>query len=376
MPRWIWGLMAAVALGAPAHAQQIYVNGFEPCDPTDAQDGDRLTGCEETALQLDPFDPDTDDDGIRDGDEVLGTVGGLDLPGLGLNPRRKEILLEHDWVTDQVGCGGHSHKPSLNGLQEISDVFAGAPVPNPDGSTGITVIHDVGQGGLLTGGTMVAIPNATIQGDVFGQDFITRRSANLDANRVGFFHYALHVHRYTTYPTSTGFADIVGDDLIVSMQCEMQTDGGAWARNTIMHELGHNLSLRHGGDTNCNAKPNYNSVMNYQHQFHGLDADCDLASDGFMNYSAGTRLPLNEADLDETQGVCGTPPIDWDGDSTLEVGVVKDLNPNASPNLDCGGVYTTLADHDDWSHISLTGLPNAPGTGAAIPEGVGCRETP
>ncbi len=30
-----------------------------------------------------------------------------------------------------------------------------------------------------------------------------------------------------------------------------------------MHELGHNLGLRHGGMDDLNCKPNYLSVMNY-----------------------------------------------------------------------------------------------------------------
>ena len=33
------------------------------------------------------------DDGIDDGDEVLGTVAGLDLPAMGTNPLRKNILI-------------------------------------------------------------------------------------------------------------------------------------------------------------------------------------------------------------------------------------------------------------------------------------------
>jgi hypothetical protein len=36
---------------------------------------------------------------------------------------------------------------------------------------------------------------------------------------------------------------------------------------TFMHELGHNLNLRHGGFEDVNYKPNYLSVMNYSFQF-------------------------------------------------------------------------------------------------------------
>ena len=37
-----------------------------------------------------------------------------------------------------------------------------------------------------------------------------------------------------------------------------------------MHELGHTLGLRHGGDEDEAAKPNYFSVMNYLYQISGL----------------------------------------------------------------------------------------------------------
>src|SRR5207249_1535359 len=38
---------------------------------------------------------------------------------------------------------------------------------------------------------------------------------------------------------------------------------------TLMHEIGHNLGLRHGGGDNDNCKPNYRSVMSYTRQFAG-----------------------------------------------------------------------------------------------------------
>ena len=40
-----------------------------------------------------------------------------------------------------------------------------------------------------------------------------------------------------------------------------------------MHELGHNLGLRHGGDDNVHRKPNYLSVMNYSFQTTGMTID-------------------------------------------------------------------------------------------------------
>src|SRR5438128_225063 len=40
--------------------------------------------------------------------------------------------------------------------------------------------------------------------------------------------------------------------------------------STLMHELGHNLGLHHGGDEDTNYKPNYLSIMNYMYQLEGL----------------------------------------------------------------------------------------------------------
>ena len=60
---------------------------------------------------------------------------------------------------------------------------------------------------------------------------------------------------------------------------------------TLMHELGHNLGLRHGGLDNVNCKPNYLSVMNYSRQF--------------SNIIAGRRLDYSRnelPDLDENNG--------------------------------------------------------------------------
>jgi hypothetical protein len=77
---------------------------------------------------------------------------------------------------------------------------------------------------------------------------------------------------------------------------------------TLLHELGHTLSLTHGGtyfvDPNnpslptyeLNCKPNYLSVMNYLFQVRGF-------VDGGIEYSSQTLSPLNEASLSEANGI-------------------------------------------------------------------------
>src|SRR5207249_8343742 len=83
---------------------------------------------------------------------------------------------------------------------------------------------------------------------------------------------------------------------------------------TLMHELGHNLGLRHGGVDNINCKPNYQSVMNYTLQFSNtitgrpLDYSRQLLG-VLITTPSGVVTGLNEASLDETKGVGGSTVV-------------------------------------------------------------------
>lgn len=348
----------------------VFTDGFEESCDIDT-DNDRLVNCQEVIHGTSLTDPDTDDDGLRDGDEVLGTTGGLNLPAMGVNPLRKDILIEHDWADDATDCAAHTHRPPPAVLNQMRQIFAESPVVNPNGQTGINLINDVGQGGQFTGANVISIPNGAIQGDIFGADFANYKAANFVNNRVGYFHYAIHAHRYTANPVSSGFAEIVGDDLMVTLQCSIHDD---YILNTTMHELGHNIGLLHGGDTECNFKPNYNSVMNYRFQFFGQDTNCDQYGDGPANYSSGSRITLNENSLNESDGVCGNVAIDWNGNGTFQNGIQADVN--ASGNVSCGGQFTVLTDVNDWANLILSSLPGSPGNGGGSLGGVHCQDTP
>lgn len=360
-------------IGMPTYASAlgdlIFLHGFEESCEVDS-DNDRLVNCQEVIQGTSITNPDTDGDGLRDGDEVLGTLGGLSLPAMGVNPLRKDLLIEHDWADDATDCVAHTHKPTIVALEQLRQIFAVAPVPNPNGQSGINVINDIGQGGQLTGANIIAIPNGTIQGDVFGADFASYKSANFSPNRLGYFHYAIHAHRYTANPGSSGYAELVGDDFIVTLQCAAFNSN---VLNTTMHELGHNLGLLHGGDSSCNRKPNYNSIMNFSFQFQGQDINCDRLGDGVTNFSIGTRIVLNENSLDESAGVCGTLAIDWNNNGIIENGIQADLNFDSN-NL-CGGQFTVLTDFNDWANLVLASLPGAPSGGGPL-GGVSCQDTP
>jgi len=398
------GLRAVATLTSPY--DNIFNNGFEdPC--TEDADRDGLADCVETNTGVyvsasdtgtDPHNPDTDGDGLLDGEEVNGTAAGLDLPALGVNPLHRDILLEYDWFDDAVSCAQHSHQPTPEIIQQVHDFFANAPVTNPDGTTGINVIQDFGQGGVFTGGNLIA-GDGQLYGTVFGTQYQSYEAANFAANRHGYFHYILMAHTYddTTGNTgSSGYAAIPGYEVMVTLACTVTASYGAnFVRNAIAHELGHNLGLDHGGDTQCNYKPNYSSVMNYRYEFSGIDTTCigngDPSGNASLDYSHGDRLTLDENNLDETLGMCttSTVPVDWNGNGQYEISVTADINAYSDETSECGGsLYTVLHDYDDWGHLDLSAVsPSSGSRGAgASPEtklslparkrGVGCAPIP
>jgi hypothetical protein len=328
-------------------------------------DSDRLYDCVETNTGTyvstsdtgtDPNDSDSDDDAISDGDEVLGTLGGLDLPLLGASPVIPTILIEHDWFDDS----GHSHKPTVTQLDMVTASFA---------AQGVQIIHDYGQGAPFDGGNFISDEDGDVDG--FGTDYYAYKLANFDANRSGYFHYNLLPHRYNG-GSSSGLAEINGDDLITATHTFYTNDLAV--AGTIQHELGHNLNLRHGGNVNTNRKPNYNSVMSYNYQFYGVDDDCTPVENGVLDYSHGVNPSLNENNLNETRGICGGEPgWDWnqDGDA-LDVGLIADINrdwnPLPSPPVVGDGNFEILFDYDDWSNLSYTGITDSDGALAGSKE--------
>jgi hypothetical protein len=161
-------------------------------------------------------------------------------------------------------------------------------------------------------------------------------------------------HRYNTNSFSSGQAEYPGDDMIVSLFCSISTANVA---NTIAHELGHNLRLRHGGNDGCNYKPNYNSVMNYKYQFPGVDTDCNPFGNGVLDYSRAARIDHDENALDENVGMCSSPvvPVDWNSNGTTnDTPLVYDLN--SLDNSSCPGVLTVLRDYNDWAILYYAAL--------------------
>ena len=88
-----------------------------------------------------PTNADTDGDGIKDGDEALGTLAGLDLPGMGASPVHKDLAMEFDWFDDSDDPG--SAQPTATVRRRPSSRGSRRPTPTlrcrtPTASTACT----------------------------------------------------------------------------------------------------------------------------------------------------------------------------------------------------------------------------------------------
>ena len=319
--------------------------------------GSNSVDCAEIAFDISTtdIDADTDGDGLLDNWEQFGldTDGDgavdVDLPAMGARPDHMDIFVEVDWMQ----AAGHSHEPLQAAWIPVWHAFDDAPVLNPDGTTGIKLhvdtgtlytgrpaaladcdgdgvvtagdidcdgdgIIDIGNLGALGAGTPGggnALPEQQFldfNGNGGANDFYTVKGANFNAIRAQVFHYATFIHSLNAGQTTTsGRAEIFGNDLMVSLG-QGWTPGGVSPitglnvrgsvvehAGTFMHELGHNLNLRHGGADNTRWKPNYLSVMNYDHQT-GI---VGLTRNGGLDYSPRALPPpggqLDENALDE-----------------------------------------------------------------------------
>jgi hypothetical protein len=137
---------------------------------------------------------------------------------------------------------------------------------------------------------------------------------------------------------------------------------------TLMHELGHNLELRHGGDDPVNNKPNYLSVMNYLFQVDGIPPRSAFVAPR-IDYSDADLPSLTELVLDERVGIqdgafdrtfffcpsgafssgAGSGPVDWncDGDGGQDASTTVDINGVDTINL------IPLSGFDDWAALRL-----------------------
>jgi hypothetical protein len=347
---------------------------------------------------------DNDNDNILDRFEVAGSnLNGLDLYAMGARTGQRDIFLEIDNMT--------SAEAKLNPQRVALDKFVAAFA-----AKGIALHIDVGDAfspnfdpaNYNLGNTQRLLPyNARISltpkaGYASVQEF---KSQYFAANRNNVFYYMVLGSSQNSDGSagSSGRAEIVGDESMVTF------GGSGWNLNTstpektnqlvnimastMMHEFGHNLSLRHGGNENKNYKPNYVSIMNYMYQLDciGPTTGAGIADRFFRSFYGGSQYPesslvnnartsackidfsdggsgnLSEASLNENGGMGrGAGLVDWNNDGVTQTALDFNLNDVAVLG-DGDNVQDTLQDHNDWGNLQV-GFPQSGARPQAQPE--------
>jgi hypothetical protein len=349
---------------------------------------------------------DADADGIPDSAEVSGgTFAGLDLYAMGARTGQKDIFIEVDYM-NSTDPGVIPRAESLSNV--VSAFSAQNFVVHFDTGTLFSPSFSQASFNLGQGANLVPYEQCvTFDQTTCTQNTSTRRSIwdwkdeYFDLRRRSIFHYLLFGNSQLSDGAggSSGLGELIGNDYLVTMgNWGFTTTAGAplnqlinMQASTVMHELGHNLGLHHGGNVDTNYKPNYWSIMNYMYQLNGLTSDatastayqrwryskgdgtpalcsmvnsaCNAPSQFVMSYSNGSGSSLNETSLQEAnnvgRGSTSGAYADWNMNGVLNLNALSiDLNGD--------GVKTTLTDYNDWANLVLPFARHYQGnTGAA-----------
>lgn len=359
-----------------------------------------------------PFKPviyapliDTDDDGLPDEWELSGVRAGgqfLDLHAMGADPDHKDVFLQLDSTADTAY--------SQDDLDDVIRSFGRLPISNPDGRNGIRLHIDAGEGSKLddaghTWGHALSRANpsapvpehfSTFSDAPCGRNLdeapFTALMAHLDPLRAKVFRYAVAV-KFLGPSTDcyTGMNwTIPSVGFVIADWGPPDSPGGAphpldsnKRVGTLMHELGHSLGLRHGGDEEHNFKPNYQSVMNYAYQFVGIGFGTPGAAIPVFAYSTTTPSPANQLDENTLDESAGFPDVVAPGtliNYTCDARHWLQGAPHQPTDMDCiGGIVagpsrhdvtpgpepaTVLHTFDDAAHLVLEPTRGAPTSGA------------
>ncbi|MGM0601122.1 MAG: Ig-like domain-containing protein, partial [Candidatus Rifleibacteriota bacterium] len=339
-------------------------------------------------------DTDADGDGIPDDNEAEGkTYCGLPYYDWGARSGQKDIFVHIDYMNPDDAPKPLAVTPRQAALQRIVTAFE---------NRGIAIHFDVGnifgtsvsdyclenKSHSVTYTELLDLSPSSGAGSAYYY-----KAQNFPISRLPIFHYCLM--GYKPNGSFSGLGEIDGNDFIITLgNANFETSSQEQINYmnfshaaTIMHELGHNLGLEHGGDVETNYKPNYVSIMNYMYSNYGLPATgnsqegdryyyyrfssvdgsadtsnfnqyfpqgwwIDLHNDpyegqGTMDYSDGSGGSLDERSLNESDGLnrSGSAPVDFNGNgSTSDSSFAFDLNND--------GTNEVISDYNDWTAIS------------------------
>ena len=337
---------------AAALTATMAIAGITPANACDACDEQALIAPVDFGAGLDLVD--SDGDGLPDVWEQHGVIlsdgTAVPLPGYGADVNRPDLFLQLNWMASEyrsLGCEDNyvdacdfadkrNLGPSAQMLKEMVDLF---------NDHGINLHIDAGE-------VFTNIPNYTNpQGGetvdynrYYFKDEIQAYKLldNIDnflGERDNIFRIGVIGDQIDQGNYASGISLVGDNSLFIANNRLMGSD--AKLRNTILHELGHTLDLRHWGANDTVGElikgvslpmaPEYDSVMNYLYQF------------GKFNYSEKPYLL-------ETPNGNAVVPADWDvlkintpriaadnleiGDFSAMAGAIIDNKPEAPAKVD------------------------------------------
>ncbi len=349
---------------------------------------------------------DSDGDGIPDEAEVSGgTYAGVDYYAMGARTGQKDMFIHIAYMED---C-----EPVEEALSMVQDVFqsynssyrihfdAGTLF---DSSPFNTARYNLsGTSHQVPASDTVSLSRDAGTADSYLNDY---KNLCFPVSRKPVFHFLLmgtSMGNLGTY----GAAEILGNDMLVTLGDMEWTDLETYPQekanvqaSVILHQIGHNMGLLHGGNDECEYKPNYLSVMNPLYVLEGLPAasgdtigdryywqmwslenfradskwavffptfpadrndldlnrlgtDPDEGEEFLIGFSRGYYDSLDESSLDESMGIrknSDKNPVDWDGDGSAdETADGTALRSKADINSD--GSLSVLHDYNDWGYL-------------------------
>lgn len=234
------------------------------------------------------------------------------------------------------------------------------------------------------------------------------------------FHYGMFVNKIynsvsSTEPSPSGWAEIIGNDFFMSLGSFTNGKGSIDEQEgSLMHELGHNLGLWHGGMTpptgiqdDDNCKPNYLSVMSYTYEFR---ENADICRP--LDFSRSALNTLNENSLTDSavgsyqypannrppptgtapyqpstcpqsgerpiwfstpsgtvaQGTTGSTTNDWNQDGINTNQYIQNLNKLGIPGGGCTSTAgSTLSGYNDWANLYFAFQNSGNFNGGTVP---------
>jgi len=316
--------------------------------------------------------------------------GGTTWKNMCPDPTKDDLYYEIDYMA--------GHRPSDATLDKIYNTFLNSP-------SGGKILHiqldeELPHVNVISSSGNSAVPgydqlkywwfgnSAERQGSLPNMSETNPWMNGIRSQKAQVFHYVIFAHQQQGNTGSSGVAEMPGNDIMISLG---SFTGGVGTQDqqqgTLLHEMGHNLGLNHGGSDGINCKPNYLSVMSYSRQFS------DLVSNRPLDYSHSLLNTLNENALVENTGIIQSDPINLQtvyGPPSLLVTTVNSainwnrVNPSTETvAMDINNIGTTgcpalsgqtLYGFNDWGYtlklFDHGGVGSANGTSAGSDDGM------